>query len=111
LQPAAEQLAIGHRAARIGFNANHAVFHDQITHLRAQALGGTINEHAAGTGRSTAQFRAALKDRQIAGCQPLIWGCRGIAHDHLDLIEGHIEFFSGHLRKRGAGAGAEIDFA
>ena len=62
-------------------------------------------------GRGLPQLRTAAFDRGAADGRGLVDGHGGVAGLHVNLAEGHIEFFRHDLREGGQHAGAEIDLA
>ena len=111
VEPVADQLAVAQRLRRIGLHPHHAVVHDQLVHRYRKPLRRALHQRPAGARRGAPQLRAALENRQICRGEPLVGRGRGVAHHHLDPLEGDVELLGRELRQRGAGPGAEVDLA
>ena len=107
----ADEIGVGDAARGVALDADDAVADGQLARRHAEALRSTLDESCARARRRTAQFRAALRDGQVGAGQPLVRRGAGVAHHHLDFVEGNVEFVSGDLRQRGARAGAQIHLA
>jgi hypothetical protein len=79
--------------------------------LHAEALGRLVEQGVPGGRRRIADLDAADLNAQAAPGRALGRRERGVALDHLDRAKWHVELLGGHLRERGAHAGAEIDLA
>src|SRR6267142_2549745 len=92
-----------HRWSAAGFGFTLAVA------WRLKSASRARSQDVARLGAREAQRGAALLDRQGAGGLALVRRPRGIAVDHLDALEMHVELVRGDLRQRGAYALTELD--
>ena len=105
---AADQLAIADAAIA---GADDAVGHAQLFRLGVEALRRLLDQRRARGRRRVADLHAAGLDGEAAPGRALVGRERGIALDDAHGVERHVELLGGHLRERGAHAGAEIDLA
>src|SRR5213078_854578 len=66
----------------------------------AELLGGEVNEQGAHLGARHAQRGAALLDRLATGGLPLIRSPAGVARDHRDAPQRHLELLGSDLGER-----------
>ncbi len=105
---AADQLRVGDLLAA----ARHdAVGDGEIVALDVEFLRGLVEQGIARGRRRVADLDAGGLHGEAAPGIALIGGEHGVAGDERDRLERHVELFGGHLRERGADAGAEIDLA
>ena len=64
---------------------------------QAELRRGHLDQDAARFGRGHAHLLAAELDAGGAGGAALVHAGGGVAHDHLDGLERHVEFFRHHL--------------
>ena len=72
---------------------------------------GELEQDLARLGAGEAQRRAALLDRLAARGLPSFGVRAGVAGDHVDARERHVELFGRDLRERGEDALPELDLA
>ncbi len=72
---------------------------------------GHLQELLARRRRGLPQLRTGAFNGPAAGRDALIDGFCGVAHFHVDGLEGHVQLFGDDLRKRGFDARTQIHFA
>src|SRR5580704_18730242 len=95
----------------IPHNADHAISDSELRNRNVESRGGKLQELLPGCRRGMTQLGTRKFDGSAAGSNSLIDGGGGIARDHLDLLELHVELVGDDLAQSGFHARAEIHFA
>jgi len=93
----ADQLGIGRLLRRIALGVHDAVGDGERIGRQGELRRGHLDEHAARFGRGHAHLLAAELDAGGAGGAALVHAGGGVAHDHGDGLERHVEFLRHHL--------------
>ena len=93
----ADQLGVGRFLARIALGMHHAVGDGERVGRQGEPRRRHLHEHAARLGGRHAHLLAAHLDAGRARGAALVHAGGGIAHDHGDGLERHVELFRHHL--------------
>jgi len=107
--PALGQFGVRDAARRLGGDGDDAIGRHQLLDRSAQALGGQIQEHPPGLGAGGPKRRAEDARGQGAEGAGVPRAEVGVAHDHVDGVERHVQLVGDLLRQRGDGALAHLD--
>ena len=107
----ADEIGVGDEARLVAFYPDDAVLDDELVHLRAKAVRTSRNECVTRARCCAAQLSAALEDGEVGSGYPLVRCRPGVAHHHLDALEGDVQLVGCHLRECGSRASAQIHFA
>jgi len=108
---AAEQLPVRHVLRRIPDDADHTVIDGELVCGRIEFGGGQPQQLLLSRGGGLAQLRAGLVHRAAARGLRLIDGLDRIAGNHVNAVEGDIEFLGHHLGKRSKNSCPQVHFA
>ena len=107
-QLAVDQLAVRDLTRRVADRADDSVHDRELVCGNIELGCGQGEERPAAIRRGLPKLRAGEGNRQAAHGRPLVDAALGVAHDHPDTIEGHIELLGNDLRERRLVALAQI---
>ena len=107
----ADQLAVGNFLSSVTGDADDSIDNAQFINRRIEAGGGELEQLLARRGGRLSDLRPGALDGTAADSGALLDRCRSIALDHLDVGEGHVQFFCHDLSQSCDRARAHLDFA
>lgn len=107
----ADQLGVREPPVRLGPDEDDAVSDREVGRRQAELLHRHLDEGPASGGRRLAQLHAGDLHGETPPRRALVGRQRGVALDHLDPAEGHVELLGHHLRQRDTDAGADVHLA
>ena len=109
--PPLGELAEGDPPGAIAGHRNHAVHNGEGSALHAELLGREAQHHGARLGRGGAQGGAKHARRQRPERAHVVRAAIGVAHDHVDRLEGDAQLLGDHLGLRGHHPLPHLDLA
>ena len=110
-QATVDELAVGDAPRSVSGHAHDSILDGELVCRDVEVLRCQGQERPPSVGCGLPELRACEGDRQAAHGRPLVDACRGVAHDHADASEGHVELLGDDLRERRLVALAEIRLA
>jgi hypothetical protein len=104
--PVAHEVGVADRSIA---RAHNAVVDRQRIDRRVEHRRGALDEIRAGLRRREPERLRMKLDRRARDRRALVRRPRRVAHDHLDLRHGHVEFLGDDLGQCRSDAGAEVD--
>ena len=93
----ANQIGIADLLRGVARGVDDAVRHRQLIGGKSQLVCRHVDQYASRFGGGDTHLPAALLDAGRAGGAALVHGDRGVAHEHLDRLERHVELLGDHL--------------
>jgi hypothetical protein len=106
-----DELGVGRLFCCVGFGMHHTLGDGERIGGKTQLLGRHLDQHAARFGRRHAHLLPAALDTRGSRGAALVHAGGGVAHDHGDGLERHVELFRHHLADGDEQALAHIHLA
>ena len=98
---AADQFGVAYLLCCVAYGVDDAVGHRQLIRRQAEFFCRQLDQHAPRFGCGHAHLLAAVLDAGRAGGAALVHARFGVAHEHADALERHVELFRHDLADRG----------